>query len=152
MWTPFNFFNGSWHGIGVGKSGTSQVERTYQFILNGKFLQVKNKSTYPPQEKNPQGEVHEDMGVISHDAAQKMFVFRQFHIEGFVNEYVLEYLAPDGKTFIFVTERIENIPLGWRAKETYSVINPDEFTETFELAAPSKEFEVYSESHFKRVI
>jgi hypothetical protein len=29
-------------------------------------------------------------------------------------------------------------------------LNADEFTETFELAAPGKEFEVYTESHFKR--
>lgn len=150
MWTPFNFLIGSWHGTGSGQPGTSQVERTYQFILNNKFLQVQNKSTYPPQEKNPQGEVHEDLGIISHDSARKVFVFRQFHVEGFVNEYILENPTPDGTTLVFVTERIENIPTGWRAKETYTVLNPDEFTEVFELAAPGKDFEIYSKSHFKR--
>ena len=46
MWTPFNFFVGSWEGTGTGQPGASQVERTYQFVLNGKFLHVKNKSTY----------------------------------------------------------------------------------------------------------
>lgn len=60
-------------------------------------------------------------------------------------------LAPDGQTMTFVTESIENIPPSWRAKETYQVLNPDEFTETFELAAPGQDFTVYSKNHLKRV-
>lgn len=151
MWTPFNFFIGSWTGSGKGQPGVSQVERTYEFILNGRFLQVKNKSIYLPQDQNPKGEVHEDIGLISYDKGRKVFVFRQFHIEGFVNQYVSEVLSPDGQTIPFVTESIENIPAGWRARETYRILNPDEFTETFELAAPGKDFEVYSKSHLKRV-
>jgi len=69
-------------------------------------------------------------------------------VEGFVNQYVLQNLAEDGKTMVFVTESIENIPSGWRAKETYKVLNDDEFTEVFELAAPGKDFEVCTRSHF----
>jgi hypothetical protein len=30
------------------------------------------------------------------------------------------------------------------------VISPDEFVETFELAAPGKQFQVYSRNHFRR--
>ena len=151
MWTSFNFFVGAWHGIGSGKPGASQVERSYQFVLNGKFLEVRNKSTYPPQNQNPQGEVHEDMGLIGYDTLRKTFIFRQFHVEGFVNQFALDYLGPDGQTIVFTTESIENIPAGWRARETYHVVNSDEFTEVFELAAPGKDFEVYSTSHLKRV-
>jgi len=62
MWTPFNYFIGSWQGSGQGQAGDSRVERKYEFVLNGKFLSVRNKSTYDPQEKNPKGEVHEDWG------------------------------------------------------------------------------------------
>jgi hypothetical protein len=39
---------------------------------------------------------------------------------------------------VFVTERIENIPAGWRAKETYKILNEDEFVEIFESAEPGK--------------
>jgi hypothetical protein len=124
--------------------------REYQFALNGKFLQVRNKSTYAPQEKNPKGEVHEDWGMFSHDRARKKFVLRQFHVEGFVNQYTVETLAADGKTLSFVTENIENIPAGFRARETYRILSADEFTEIFELAEPGKAFEVYSETRFKR--
>lgn len=119
-------------------------------MLNGKFLQARNKSTFAPQARNPKGEVHEDIGFFSYDSNRKRFVLRQFHVEGFVNQYVLQDLAEDGKTMVFVTESIENIPPDWRAKETYRVLNDDEFTEVFELAVPGKDFEVYTKSHFKR--
>ena len=39
-------------------------------------------------------------------------VLRQFHGEGFVNEYVMEPVLGDGKSFEFVTVRIENISAG----------------------------------------
>ena len=151
MWTNLKFLIGSWRGIGSGQAGSSNVARSYQLILNEKFLEVRNKSTYPPQSQNPQGEVHEDLGLISYDEARKAFVFRQFRIEGFVNQYIMDYLAPDGKTIVFTSESIENIPAGWRARESYQVVNPDEFTETFELAAPGKEFKLYVKSLFKRI-
>jgi hypothetical protein len=151
MWTNFNFFVGAWRGNGNGKPGKSQVDRSYQFILNGKYLEVRSKSTYPPQEKSPSGEVHEELGLMSYDTQRQTFIFRQFHAEGFVNQYVLEAPTPDGQTFVFTTESIENIPAGWRARETYRVVGPDEFAEVFELAAPGKDFEIYSQSTLKRV-
>ena len=151
MWTPFNFFIGAWQGTGEGKAGHSQVERKYEFVLNNKFIFVQSKSIYDPQEKNPKGEVHEEWGFISYDRARETYVFRQFHIEGFVNHYVLNELAEDSQTIRFITEGIENIPPGWIARETYRMLRSDEFTEVFELAGPEKEFEVYSENRFQRV-
>jgi hypothetical protein len=150
VWAPFKFFVGAWEGTGTGQSGISKVEREYQFALNGKFLQARNKSIYEPQEKNPKGEMHEDWGLFSYDRNRKKFVLRQFHVEGFVNQFVLDSLAADGKTLVFVTESIENIAPGWRAKETYKVLNDDELVEIFELAGPGQNFELYSESHLKR--
>jgi len=149
-WDPWKFFIGTWEGTGKGEPGESKVERSYEFVLEGKFLLAKNKSFYPPQEKNPQGEVHLDWGIFSHDLGRKKFVLRQFHVEGFVNQYVLDSISSDGKTLIFTTEAIENIPAGWKAKETYKLTGNDEFTEIFELAAPGKDFSVYSESYLKR--
>jgi len=150
VWSPLEFFVGKWEGTGTGESGIAKVEREYQFVLNEKFLQGKNKSVYEPQEKNPKGEIHEHWDFFSYDRGRKKFVLRQFHVEGFINQYVLDSLPPDGKTLVFITESIENIPSGWRARETYKIHNEDEFQEIFELAAPGKEFEVYSENHFKR--
>ena len=67
VWEPLKCFVGSWEGMAKGQPGNGKVEREYQFVLNGKYLQAKNKSTYPPQEKNPKGEVHEDWGLFSYD-------------------------------------------------------------------------------------
>ncbi len=150
VWRPLKFFVGSWEGTGKGQPGISEVEREYQFVLNGKYLLAKNKSTYQPQEKNPKGEVHEDWGMFSYDRARRLFVLRQFHVEGFVNQYILDTLTTDSTKLVFMTEGIENIPAGWRARETYRIISKNEFTEIFELAASGKEFEVYSENHLKR--
>lgn len=153
MWTKLNFLVGTWRGTGEGKPGVSQVERTYQFVLNGKFLEVKSQSAYSPKSPGAPGEVHQEMGLISYDTGRKAFVFRQFHLEGFVNQYVW---APPAASeadppIVFTTESIENIPAGWRARETYQVLNADEFVEVFELAAPGKDFELYSRSHLRRL-
>src|SRR5688572_14750175 len=142
MWTPFNFFVGIWQGSGEGRPGISHIERTYEFILNNRFLFVKSQSIYEPQEKNPNGEIHQDWGLFSYDKNRETYVLRQFHVEGFVNQYRLDQLAEDGQTISFVSEAIENISLGWRAKEAYRKLGPDEFIEVFELAAPDKEFEI----------
>ena len=147
-WLNMRFLAGTWAGTSTGQPGNGTVSRTYEFVLGGKFLQVRNTSTYVPQEKNPKGEVHEDWGMVSYDSARKKLIFRQFHIEGFVNQYVLQ--SETRETIIFVSEAIENIPAGWRARETYRVIGQDQFVERFELAEPGKDFELYSETRFRR--
>jgi hypothetical protein len=102
------------------------------------------------QEKNPKGEVHEDEGFISFDRTRQKLVLRQFHVEGFVNQYVEE--ADSAPTrLVFTTESIENIPAGWRARETYVVHGPDDFEEIFELAGSGKPFELYSRARLTRV-
>ena len=120
----------------------------FRFALKGKFLEVRNKSVYAAQPKNPKGEVHEDWGMISYDRGRKQFVLRQFHVEGFVNQYVGE-VGPD-KSIRFQSEAIENIPSGYRAREVYTIKGQNEFVERFEMAEPGKDFEVYSETQFKR--
>jgi hypothetical protein len=150
-WLPFQSFIGKWTGQGGGESGNGAYERSYQFIFGGKFIEVRNKSTYPPSASNAKGEVHEDLGYISYDRSLKKFRLRQFHIEGFVNEYVLDSISPDQKTMIFVTESIENISKGWKARETYRIPGENELEETFELAEPGKDYAVYSKVLLKRV-
>jgi len=144
------FLVGTWQGAQAGQPGSGASERTYEFVLNERFLQVRNTSTYPPQERNKNGEVHHDMGMIGYDRSRKKLVFRQFHQEGFVNTYV-QNESNDPAMLVFTSEGIENIAAGWRARETYFLLNKDEFIERFELAEPGKEFALYSEAHLKRV-
>lgn len=140
---------GRWTGTIEGQPGNGTVEREYERILNSRFIEVRNRSTYPPQEKNKKGETHEDVGLFSFDSGRKRIVLRQFHTEGFVNQYVLDPASAPGK-LVLVTEAIENIPAGWRARETYILTSADQFEEIFELAPPGKEFEPYSRSRLTR--
>jgi hypothetical protein len=141
---------GSWEGNAQGEPGSGKSAREYRLTLCDRFFQVNGKSTYPPQEKNPKGEVHEDVGFISYDKTAQKLVLRQFHIEGFVNHYVLDSISEDGRTIVFLTAAIENIPAGWRGRETYQIVSDNEFVETFALAEPGKEFATYSETRFRR--
>ena len=151
LWMPFKPFIGTWTGKGGGEPGIGNYERSYEFIFNKRFIEIKNKSTYPATDKNPKGEVHEDIGYFSYDKARRTYILRQFHIEGFVNQYTLDSISSDGKNITFITESIENIPPGWRAKETYHLISDDQIQEIFELAAPGKPFEPYTSVLLNRV-
>ena len=115
-----------------------------------RFIEETNRSVYPPQEKNPKGEIHEHRSFFSFDNARKTVVFRQFHGEGFVNQYVLEPTTKPG-VLVFVSEAIENIPRGYRARETYTFLSENEFEEVFEIAEPGKDFALYSKARLKRI-
>lgn len=148
VWAPVRPILGEWEGTSSGRPGRGTIRRQYRLVLRDRFIEVRNTSNYPPQANNPKGETHEDAGYISYDRARKVFVLRQFHVEGFVNTYVSRDVEP--KQIVFTTEAIENIPAGWRARETYRFAADDEMVEVFELAEPGKEFTVYSEARLKR--
>jgi len=150
-WSAVRFLEGKWEGPVTGEPGKGVSTREYRFDLNGRFLSARNQSVYEPKSPGEKAEVHQDFGMFSYDKALKKIVLRQFHVEGFVNEYTLDSASQDGKVLEFVTVRIENIAPGWRAKELYRVLSPGEVVETFSLAAPGKDFEVYSETRLKRV-
>jgi hypothetical protein len=150
MGPPLSAFVGRWQGRCEGEPGQGTSERTYEYALRGKFLNARNRTTFPPQAKNPKGETHEDVGYFSYDRSRKLLVLRQFHVEGFVNQYVEEAGGQAG-AMAFVSEALENTPPGWRARESYVFDGPDTFTETFELAEAGKPFAVYTKTKFKRV-
>jgi hypothetical protein len=148
--SPVAALVGRWTGTTEGKPGDGTVEREYTHILGSRFVQLQNRSVYPAQEKNPKGEVHEDRGIFSFDRGRKRIVLRQFHVEGFVSQYVLDANEKPG-VLVFTTESIENIPAGWRARETYIMSGPDRLEEVFELAEPGREFGLYSRTRLTRV-
>jgi len=150
IWEPFKFFVGEWEGKGEGKSGISMVEKNFQFIMNGKYLHLRTRAVFEPQEKNPEGEVHEDWGFFSYDRSRKKFVFRQFHVEGFINQYVLESISDEGKTLVFDSEQFENVPPGWKARITYKIVAADTLEESFDLATTGKDLQCYIRNVLKR--
>lgn len=146
---PVERLLGDWQGTASGHAGNGTVQRRYAKVMNGRYIQETNVSTYPAQEKNPKGEVHEHMSMFSFDKQRKTLVLRQFHVEGFVNTY-RRSTEDHGERLVFDSEGFENFNNSWKARETYEFIGDDEFTETFELAPPGKPFQVYSRTQFKR--
>ena len=144
------FLIGRWEGTSEGQPGSGKVQREYTRELKDKFIRGYNRNVYAAQPKNPKGEVHEDVGFFSVDRARKRVVLRQFHVEGFVTQYV-EDAAADQSRVVMISEAMENLPAGFRARETYVQLGPDEFEEIFEISAPGKDFEVYSRARLKRV-
>jgi hypothetical protein len=67
-------------------------------------------------------------------------MLRQFHVEGFVNQFALDNVSDDGRTIVFISTAIENIAPGWRARETYRILSDNEFIETFPHLAHSDFF------------
>jgi hypothetical protein len=141
---------GTWKGEGDGEPGHSTVSRSYEVSWGGTFLIAHNQSVYAPQPKNPKGEVHDDMSVYSFDKRRKVAVLRQFDVEGFVNQFTAPAATLTGDLVMFETEAIENIPPGFKARETYIFHGDDVFEEVFEIAEPQKEFAIYSHNHLTR--
>jgi hypothetical protein len=148
--SALEFFLGKWQGTAEGKPGKGTATREYASALRSKIVQATHRGEYPPQPANPTGEIHEDTGIYSFDNSTKQIRFRQYHVEGFVVHYVLEPQTKPG-TFVFGSEALENIPKGYRSRETHIVLGADEFEEVFELADPGRDFEVYSRTRLRRV-
>jgi hypothetical protein len=148
---PVRFLVGQWRGTVEGQSGTGTVERTYERVLNGRFIEERNVTTYPPQEKNKGGEVHEHRSFLSYDRQKKTLMLRQFHEESFVNLYAHDPAAGSATRLVFDSVSFENFDNAWKARETYELVSADEFVETFELAPPGKPFEVYSRNRLVRL-
>ncbi len=149
FWEPLRFLEGSWEGQGDGMSGKSEVTQVYDFLLNGQFLQMRTRSVFEPQEKNPEGEIHEDMGVFSYDQARETFILRAFYIEGFVNTYVLSETSEDGKTLTFESEAVENAPPGTKARLIFQQKTDGELEQRFFVAFPGSEFSCFTTNQLK---
>lgn len=148
---PLSRFLGRWRGAGKGQPGVSTVERTYTPVLAGRFIEVRNTSTYAPQLANPKGEIHDDVGYLSFDNSRKLFVLRQFHTEGFVNQYAATTSDFTSDKLVMASEAFENIPAGMKARESYTFTSADVFEEVFEVAEDGVTFQVYSHNTLERV-
>ncbi len=147
-WTALRAFEGKWEGPTSGKPGKGSTKREYRFVLGGRFLYQHDDSVYKGGGSDV---VHEDLGYLDFDKDAKAVVWRQFHSEGFVNEYTLESVSADGRRLEFVTTRIENLGPGWRAKKVYQFQTHDQLDESFWLAAPNGDFSLYTDAHLRRV-
>lgn len=145
------FLIGEWQGVESGMAGDGIGYRTYSKVMFGNYIFVENTSTFPVSQKNPRGEVHQDIGVFSYNANITNIVFREFHTEGFVNIYTLDTLQSSEKSFVFVTREIENNPGNWKARLTLTKISDTEFDEFFEIATDGETYKDFLKNNWKKI-
>jgi hypothetical protein len=142
---------GEWRGVGEGDPGTSGSERHVEAFLDGKFIHAHGRSVYPKQEKNPKGEIHQQLDVWSFDRARALIVLRQFDTLGFVCTYLLDKSASAPDRWVLVAESLENVPKGWKARYVITRKADDEYHEVLELDPDGKGFKPYVTNRFLRI-
>ena len=107
-------------------------------IMDNKYIEVVNDSKFDPTPDNPVGEHHINKGYISYDESRNLIVFRQFNIEGYINQYVLIDSLLNENEPVFVTEAIENFLPGGIAKWTIKKISTNKIETIFDVFFPNK--------------
>ncbi len=148
----FDYLIGKWKGIGSGfGNAKSTINSEFNFVMKGKYIEVINDSKFEPTAKKPNGKHHIDKGFISYDATRNLFVFRQFHIEGFVIQYTLVDSLSSNSQLVFESEKIENYIPGGKARWTISKVTGNAIETTFDVSMPNKEYECFGENKFIRM-
>jgi hypothetical protein len=124
---------GDWTGVGEGQPGTSASSRHAERAHDGHFIRIDGRSVYPRQERNRTGEIHTSLDIWSYDRRRGLIVMRQFDSLGFASTYVQDRAASTNARLVLVSESLENVPAGWRARYTYEHPAADEYLELFEL-------------------
>lgn len=142
---------GNWKGTGTGfGNAQSEVSASYKWLMNKQYIEVKHHSEFEPTDQNLEGEIHDDQGIISFDKDRKVVVFRQYHNEGFFNEYVLNDSLSSPSSFIFETERIENFVPGGRAQFTIRVLDKNKIQTVFDVGFPGREMACFGTNDLEK--
>lgn len=112
----------------------------------GKFI-LPNK----PATNNPQGENHVDKGFISFDIKRSSYVYRQFNIEWYINQYILVDSLSDDKKWVFETEMIENFMPGGKARWTVVKISENKIETIFDVSFPGKEYNCFGTNRIRKL-
>ena len=134
-WRAFEYLVGSWTANESASFGEGRGERSYEFVLQDRYLLGRNHSVFPPQDGLPEGDVHDDWTMFSYDADRGTYIVRQFNSEGFVNTFALQDPSTLPQRAVFVLEASENAS-GARGSLTYERRGEDAFDEGFEVTLP----------------
>ena len=145
---PIASILGDWTGVGEGSPGVSSTTRLAERALDNRYIMVRGRSVYPKQEKNKKGEIHTQIDMWSYDKQRKVIVLRQFDNLGFVSTYVEDRSARARGRIVLVSEHLENVPAGWKARYTLEFKEADTYHELFELDPDGKGFKPYVTSNF----
>lgn len=140
--------SGSGNGFGNEKSS---IESSFQLVMNGSYIKVRNESKFEPIIEKTEGETHIDEGFISYNKHRNTIVFRQFNIEGYINTYLLNDSLSSDKKLVFLTEDIENFVPGGSARWTINKISGDHIETIFDVSFPDREYTCFGTNQLTRM-
>lgn len=135
-----SFILGEWSGTGSGFGNkTSVIESSFQLVMEGKYIEVINDSRVEPTETKPDSKHHIDKGFISFDKNRNSIIFRQFNVEGYINQYLLVDSLSNESLLVFETEMIENFEPERKARWTIKKLSESQIETTFDVLFPDNE-------------
>jgi len=142
-WDDVRMLVGHWKGEVEGWFMQAEVERNWEFVLGGKFLQGHSRSVHGHQ-------VDEELDMLSWDKVRRCFVLRRFSSSGYVLQFAGK-VRQNGRLEL-ETEAWENgRPYPLRAKIAFAFVSEDELEVTFYMALKNQELVVYSVMKLARV-
>jgi len=146
------FLLGAWSGTGSGfGSDSSKIEAQYQYLMDGEYILATHDSRFEPTPSKPEGEHHMDYGIISFDKHRDKIVYRQFNIEGYVNQYVLSDSLSTSNKLVFLTETIENFVPGGKARWSIEKISDDHIITSFDVSFPGKQYACFGTNELIKI-
>lgn len=143
---------GKWSGQGTGfGNNRSTIHSEFNYVMNGAFIEAQNVSEFEPTDANPDGERHVDRGFFSYDSERKIIVYRQFHIEGYVNQYILNDSLSGDSVLVFETESIESFVPGGKARYTIHILSENEIETIFDVSFPGRDYGCFGNNRLRRM-
>lgn len=146
-----SFLLGTWEGEGTGFGNEkSAVHSEFNLVIGDQYIEVFNQSWFEPTVDNQEGELHVDRGYISYDKTRDRLVFRQFHIEGYVNTYVLVDSLSSADILVFRTESIENFMPGGKAQWTIRRTDETHIETIFDVSFPGEGYTCFGTNRLQK--
>ncbi len=147
-WNFLGNLVGTWTSNISGKAGKGKGTSVYSRVLQSNYIKVENRAEFPSQEKNPNGEIHEDWGYFSFDKVNHKGILRVFYSEGYVTKY--ELIRNEPAILEFESVQQENLPRKFLAKITLHMDNESELSEKLQLAPNGKDYNICIENSWKK--
>jgi len=136
----FDFLIGNWVGSGVDiDKNKSEISASYSYTTGNTYIEVNHHSEIEKKNKKFKNEVHDDWGMISYDKQRGVYIYRQFNIEGYYNQFILIDSLSNENTIVFESEQTENFLAEGKFRLIVKKINNFEIETFLDLVSSGKE-------------
>ena len=138
-YSSIEWLEGTWAGKTIDKNAPGEVHFSAAYDLDKRFMVLRGETSLEATQKAPPAK-ESWAGILSASSTGRGFVLRKFSSTGFVTRYAV---TVDGPEIHFTPEGGEQPPPGWLFRMVFARTGPGEFTQTIQVAPPSKPFFTY---------